>query len=1234
MAIRFRMRRRKKQKVKRSHLFLNMAQIWQINLHHSKNASDNLLSEVIGQITPPIILIQEPYLYKKKVKLYLPNYNLYFVGLNSRSVIAIPKLFKGVFLRSLSDRDTTAVLLEENNDKPVKFVLVSAYLDILDKEVVSKGLERISRFSSDKNLPLVLGIDSNAHSTLWGCDDDNQRGKTIEEWLILNNLAVVNTGYEPTFVTSRAETIIDITLVSEPILGDISNWFVNKSYQFSDHRRLEFTLNFSSTNIVYTRNYKTANWQKFRTLLNAAKPWNPPLGWTRQVLDKEVTNFLDWIKDALELTCPIRMINFTKVKKTWWTNRLLTLKRYAKRLHRKFRNNRSEANHEQFKEARKKYSDAISVAKMNAWKGFCDSIQDIKSFSKVSKSLTSDSRINIGQLRKGNGDVTNDVVDMLNTLMDDHFPGSKNVDDVPDSSHGPEYSNNFLRDAGFVSHISEDKVKEAIMSFSSFKAAGLDGCKPIVLQNLPDSALERLTLLFKASTALRYNPKEWCKSRVIFIPKQGKTDYDSTKSFRPISLTSFFFKTLEKVQKWEIEDKYLRSNPMHKHQYAFQKGKSTEAALAKVVDFIEAGLLRSGYSLGVFLDISGAFDNIRVESIIKGFKRKNISESITGWFESSLRNRVAETSLDGFVVKRSLTKGTAQGGVISTIAWNLAIDDILHELNKPPFLVVGFADDFSILINGICPDTMVQLMQPVLDMIEQKGKACGVAFNAKKTEVVMFTNKRKKTFQKLKVNGFPVEYGVGAKYLGVFLDSKLTMQKHIDDKISKCKKHLFALKNVIGKNWGVSPWLLKWSYTGIVRPKLTYACHIWQHRINKTTKVKLERLNRLACLNIAQVHRSTPTKGMEIIYNLPPLDLIVQRVGVQTYLRIRSQINTHWDGIGNCRNGFLFQSYNMATKLGVYGLPTDQIMTHKNWVKKFHTLDFEEYKNCSSESNNTIYCYTDGSKIKDSMVGCGFIIKKASKCLDKHQESLGSIATVFQAEILAILRASQALQKRVNQKITIRSDSQAAIQALRSKDVESNLVLECIRSLNRLGKKNKLVLQWIKAHVGHLGNEEADYLARSGAEMKMLGPEPFLPVPGSYIKRQTKLEFEKSWNNRWQNLETCRQTKIWFAEASNKMDKALRHFSRSDLSKLIQFITGHCNLNRHISLQDKGHSPLCRHCKDSEETPWHLVTSCPSFFSHRRNIFHGQILYSIDWSPRQLHGFCKESSIWSMLDRQ
>jgi ribonuclease HI len=37
-------------------------------------------------------------------------------------------------------------------------------------------------------------------------------------------------------------------------------------------------------------------------------------------------------------------------------------------------------------------------------------------------------------------------------------------------------------------------------------------------------------------------------------------------------------------------------------------------------------------------------------------------------------------------------------------------------------------------------------------------------------------------------------------------------------------------------------------------------------------------------------------------------------------------------------------------------------------------------------------------------------------------------------------------------------------------------------SLNALGKKNTVVLEWVKAHIGILGNKEADKLAKVGCK--------------------------------------------------------------------------------------------------------------------------------------------------------
>jgi hypothetical protein len=49
-----------------------------------------------------------------------------------------------------------------------------------------------------------------------------------------------------------------------------------------------------------------------------------------------------------------------------------------------------------------------------------------------------------------------------------------------------------------------------------------------------------ITKYFVACLAYGYIPLAWRAVRVIFIPKPGRDSYELAKSFRPISLPSFF----------------------------------------------------------------------------------------------------------------------------------------------------------------------------------------------------------------------------------------------------------------------------------------------------------------------------------------------------------------------------------------------------------------------------------------------------------------------------------------------------------------------------------------------------------------------------------------------------------------------------------------------------------------------------------------------------------------------
>ena len=64
------------------------------------------------------------------------------------------------------------------------------------------------------------------------------------------------------------------------------------------------------------------------------------------------------------------------------------------------------------------------------------------------------------------------------------------------------------------------------------------------------------------------------------------------------------------------------------------------------------------------------------------------------------------------------------------------------------------------------------------------------------------------------------------KYLGVTLDRRLNWRDHVNDKISTCKAMLLNITNKYRHTHRAKPILMKWIYTGVIRPKSTYACLI------------------------------------------------------------------------------------------------------------------------------------------------------------------------------------------------------------------------------------------------------------------------------------------------------------------------------------------------------------------------------------------------------------------------
>jgi hypothetical protein len=135
--------------------------------------------------------------------------------------------------------------------------------------------------------------------------------------------------------------------------------------------------------------------------------------------------------------------------------------------------------------------------------------------------------------------------------------------------------------------------------------------------------------------------------KVTFIPKPGKLDYTEAKAYRPISLSSFLLKTMEKLVDTHIKGGALRIHPLHRNQRAYQTGKSTDTALHNAVTRTEYATEHKNIALGTFLDIDEAFDRTSFDTIKLAAERHGIETAICSWICAMPNSGQISTILSG-----------------------------------------------------------------------------------------------------------------------------------------------------------------------------------------------------------------------------------------------------------------------------------------------------------------------------------------------------------------------------------------------------------------------------------------------------------------------------------------------------------------------------------------------------------------------------------------------------------
>ena len=339
----------------------------------------------------------------------------------------------------------------------------------------------------------------------------------------------------------------------------------------------------------------------------------------------------------------------------------------------------------------------------------------------------------------------------------------------------------------------------------------------------------------------------------------------------------------------------LKTNPLHKRQHAYRVGRSTESAISQVLNEIEKGKEKGLHTLTTFIDISSAFDRLNPAKATQALIAKGVNKDIALWYRDYLTERHAHIDIKGCKTVRKLNVGCPQGGVLSTILWNVAFDDLLGLFKYGNIICVGYADDGCLIISSKSISILYRDMNEALAMARNWALSYGLDLSPKKTNYMLFKHDSVKSIKHLipssglQINGKTLERETQVKYLGITIDHQLKWDPHINSKVEAARKLLFKLKAFVGKTWGPCPEMIRYAYISTIRPMIAYSAFAFAGKLTSNHIKKLNKIQLLALRMTCNARRGTPLKGMEVILDIPPLDLFLNSRGTKKHPQ------THWN---------------------------------------------------------------------------------------------------------------------------------------------------------------------------------------------------------------------------------------------------------------------------------------------------------------------------------------------------
>ena len=794
-----------------------------------------------------------------------------------------------------------------------KYILGNVYVkleSIMGISHVISMLDRAQQLSSKiKAKGVILIGDMNARHQSWGDSTSNDYGKKLFKDLDSTKFTLL-TANTPSFLCTNGSSFIDLVIISNTIVSLIDKIETDTNIELFSGAPLRGHVPVI-VNLKTNSNEPSPNIKKLSIKDVAWNDWTNDIEQTIenssrvQSVQEDPKMLLQFIENILNETTGRhgKIITLSSHSKPYWNAKLSELSKQLRIDRKNFTYRNTDSNKVKFLQSK----DAFDQERKTACQEFImektrnlNAVEAQKFWKEFKRITTRKTCQKINPLENAEGNILTDNEEIEELLFSTFFE-CKHMESVEfDEEFYHETNNRYHNIIGQDDLNSEEIIElnskittaELSKNIKEIKSSGKSfdnhSCHPTMIKKLGPKSLSLLLTMF--NLCLSMTLWIWDTADVIFLKKAGKKSYSIPSSYRPISITAYLGKLLEKILAFRLI-KFLKiSRKFDPYQEGFTEKKNTIRYLNRLILDIKNDINNGKTVICLFLDFEKAFDSVWKNGLIVKLFSLGIKGKFLRLIDYFLKNRKVSLIVNG---KKGKTRncseyGLPQGSVLSPILFKVFMMDFLEHLNENDAALYKFADDGSVKISAnTTPECLIQLNH-ILESLDKWAKKWRMVINCQpnKTEVMCFgTAEQNRSL-------IPTEFSLGnqkiklvkqTKVLGITIDEELSFKQHSAETYKKLITRWNLIKLYCNRNWGFNQRVMVELIRTLFVSCLMYGSHLWMDNQNmKEINSLYYKLLKTAVGPVFNIKQSIA----EIILGLPPIAIQNKINQIKHYLKI------------------------------------------------------------------------------------------------------------------------------------------------------------------------------------------------------------------------------------------------------------------------------------------------------------------------------------------------------------